>query len=139
MVWSERSNASSVTLDACRLDDLGPLVGLVRDKSCKLCGCERHRLNAYINKTRPSLRIGEGGSHRVAELADDFGGRVLGSAKAIPAECLIAWYKFANGRNVRQHPNAIHRGHRKGTQLAVLDQRGHSGYWNNRELHLCGN
>ena len=78
-LWNIGGIAASVRLDARGLDHLGPLVGLGGDEFSEFGGCQRHRLNAKIDKSGLRLRISEGGGHRFAELVDDLDGVFLGA------------------------------------------------------------
>ena len=74
----------SLRLDASGLDYLGPLLSFFGDQLAKVGGRPRKHRAAKIGKPRLEFGIDKASVDFLVELRDDFGGRVLGRANAIP-------------------------------------------------------
>src|SRR5215472_3862207 len=92
-----RRRDASFRFDVGRPDHLGPLLGLFGDELAEVgrrawkCG------GAPLRKPRLHLGIGKGRVDLRVELRNDFGGRVLGRADAVPGTRLVARHKLSHG------------------------------------------
>src|SRR5262249_62291822 len=92
--------ARSLRLDFGRPDHLAPLLGVVCDQLAEVgrrawkCG------GAPLGKPRLHLGIGKGRVDLGVELRNDFGGRVLWRADAVPVARLLRRHQLSPGRAV---------------------------------------
>ena len=98
---------ASVGLDARELDHLGPLLGIVGDKSAEIGGRTGgiHRC-AEIGKPCLHRRIGKGGIYLYVELINDPYRRVFWCADAGSETCLQSRHEFGHNGNVGQRSGA---------------------------------
>jgi hypothetical protein len=90
--------AGSIRLDACELHHLGPLLGFVGDELAEVGGRPDEHRAAHVRKPRLQLRVGEGRVDLRVELRNDFGGRSLWCADAIPCARLVIGHELTHGR-----------------------------------------
>src|SRR6516162_11666267 len=126
----------SLRLDVRELDHPGPLLGFVGDEVAKFGGRHRHWLEAKANKARLCQGIGKDGIDLLAEPLDNFARSIFWHADTLPAACLVAGYRFAQGRGIRQQIQAGRGGDCQGAQLTLSDWPDRLGYRSKRGLHL---
>src|SRR5499427_10269346 len=129
-------SADSIRLDAGELDHLAPLLDFIRDELAQLGWRARQRRAAKVGQSRLHSGIRERSVDLLAELVDNFGGRAVGSADAVPLARYVAWHEIRHWRNIRQGFRAHRCRHRECMQLADPDILGRPGRGGEYHLQL---